>query len=157
MNSGWPAGRFEQWVNISVHGLNSVFAVTEIVLSATAPPPVTHLGFVLLVLSGYLGLAYLTKYTQDFYVYEWMNPAHGVPSILLHVVGYAGGMVIIFFLVRYAIVGRNALAAKLARKSDGDEEKAFDLDGETDVSSGSEVQIARPKQARTVMRYSNRV
>jgi hypothetical protein len=77
MNSGWPAGRFEQWINISVHGLNSVFAATEIVLPATAPPPITHLSIVLLVLSVYLGLAYLTRYTQGFYVYEWMNPVHG--------------------------------------------------------------------------------
>jgi hypothetical protein len=157
MNSGWPVGRFEQWVNISVHGLNSIFAVTELMLSATAPPPVTHLSFLLLVLSGYLGLAYLTQYTQGFYVYEWMNPAHGVASILLHVVGYAGGMVIIFFLVRYAIVGRNALAKKVAGESVGEGEKALHLDDKSEVWSGGEVQIARPKQARTVLRYSNRV
>jgi hypothetical protein len=148
MNSGWPAGRFEQWINISVHGLNSVFAVTEIVLPATAPPPITHLSIVLLVLSVYLGLAYLTHYTQGFYVYEWMNPAHGKASIVLHVVGYAGAMIAIFFIVRYAIIARNMVAAKIeTRRSGGLREKGFEQDDESDTWSG-DVEIVRPEIAR---------
>ncbi|OAG02248.1 uncharacterized protein CC84DRAFT_1049418, partial [Paraphaeosphaeria sporulosa] len=110
MNSGWPAGRFEQWINISVHGLNSVFAIVEIVLPATDPQPWNHLSVVLLVLSVYLGLAYLTRGTQEFYVYEWMNPAHGWRSIVLHVVGYAAGMIALFVLARYMVVARNLVA-----------------------------------------------
>jgi hypothetical protein len=113
MNSGWPAGRFEQWIIISVHGLNSIFAITEIVLPATAPLPCTHLVVLLGVLSVYLGLAYLTRYTQGWYVYEWLNPEHGYTSIVLHVLGYAGAMAAIFFVVRYAIVARNMFAERL--------------------------------------------
>ncbi|KAL5401998.1 hypothetical protein PMIN06_012009 [Paraphaeosphaeria minitans] len=70
MKWGWPAGRFEQWINISVHGLNSVLAIIEIVLPATEPQPWNHLSAVLLVLSLYLGLAHLTRGTQGFYAYE---------------------------------------------------------------------------------------
>jgi hypothetical protein len=148
MNSGWPVGRFEQWINISVHGLNSVFAATEIVLPATAPPPITHLSIVLLVLSVYLGLAYLTRYTQGFYVYEWMNPVHGKASIVLHVVGYAGAMIAIFLIVRYAIVARNMLAARLeARRSGELQEKVFQQDDGSDTWSG-DVEIVRPEEAR---------
>lgn len=148
MNSGWPAGRFEQWINISVHGLNSVFAITEIVLPATAPPPITHLSVVLLVLSVYLGLAYLTRYTQGFYVYEWMNPAHGNVSVILHVLGYAGGMITIFFIVRYAIVIRNILAKKLeARQSDDLRDKAMRLDDASDTWS-ADVEVEKPRHAR---------
>ncbi|KAH7412117.1 hypothetical protein DE146DRAFT_603124 [Phaeosphaeria sp. MPI-PUGE-AT-0046c] len=149
MNSGWPAGRFEQWINISVHGLNSLFATVEIVLPATIPPPITHLGVVLGVLSVYLGLAYITRLTQDFYVYEWMNPAHGNASIILHVLGYAGGMIAIFFLVRYAIVARNMLAEKMeTRRSQGLREKAIRLDDSSDTWSAN-VQIGKPVQARS--------
>jgi hypothetical protein len=148
MNSGWPAGRFEQWINISVHGLNSVFAITEIVLSATAPPPITHLSIVLLVLSVYLGLAYLTHYTQSFYVYEWMNPAHGTTSIVLHVAGYAGAMIIIFLVVRYAIIARNLLAAKMeVRRSKGLQETAIKLDDASDTWSAG-VEVEKPEEAR---------
>lgn len=154
MNSGWPAGRFEQWINISVHGLNSLFAIVEIVLPATAPPPVTHLGIVLGVLSVYLGLAYLTRYTQGFYVYEWMNPAHGNASIILHVLGYAGGMLAIFFLVRFAIVARNKLAEKLeSRRSEGLRERAIRLDDSSDTWSAN-VHLEKPMQARSGREYA---
>ncbi|KAF2826277.1 hypothetical protein CC86DRAFT_27497 [Ophiobolus disseminans] len=148
MNSGWPAGRFEQWINISVHGLNSVFAIVEILLPATAAPPVTHLSIVLAILSIYLGLAYLTRYTQGIYVYEWLNPAHGTTSIILHVLGYAGGMLTIFVIVRYVIIGRNALARKMElRRSGGLQEKAIKLDDGSSTWSAS-VEIERPRRAR---------
>jgi hypothetical protein len=155
MNSGWPAGRFEQWINISVHGLNSVFAVFEIVLSATEAPPVTHLSVVLLVLTVYLGLAYLTRYTQGFYVYEWMNPAHGAVSVILHVLGYAGGMIAIFFIVRYAIVARNMLASKLeSRRAGGLREKTIKLDDRSDTWSANVV-IEKPVRAKNSREYAS--
>lgn len=148
MNSGWPAGRFEQWINISVHGLNSVFAVVEILLPATQPAPLTHLSIVLFVLSIYLGLAYLTWWTQGFYVYEWLNPAHGNWSIVAHIAGYAGGIVAIFFIVRFGIIGRNKLAEKMElRRSEGLREKAIRLDDGSDTWS-AKVDIEAPMQVR---------
>lgn len=148
MNSGWPAGRFEQWMNISVHGLNSVFAVVEIMLSATEAPPFSHLSVVLLVLSSYLGLAYLTRDTQGFYVYEWMNPAHGNVSILLHVLGYAAGMITIFFLVSGAIRLRNMLARRQNQNEDASiREKEMKLDDASDTWSNS-VSACRPQSSR---------
>lgn len=149
MNSGWPPGRFEQWINISVHGLNSVFAVLEILLPATQPPPWTHLSVVLLVLSSYLGLAYLMHETQGFYVYEWMNPAHGNWSIVLHIAGYAGGMIALFVLARYTIVARNLLTEtmELTRKRVEEMgEKDIKLDDQSDTWS-ARVVISRPVQA----------
>jgi hypothetical protein len=148
MNSGWPPGRFEQWINISVHGLNSVFAITEIVLPATEAPPVTHLSVVLLVLSVYLGLAYVTWYTQGFYVYEWMNPAHGTASVVLHVLGYAGTMVVIFVIVRYAIVARNTVAKRMGLvRNAGFQEILMKLDDGSDTWSAS-VEVEKPERVR---------
>lgn len=151
MNSGWPAGRFEQWINISVHALNSLFAIVEIILPATKPQPWTHLSVVLLVLSIYLGLAYLTYETQGFYVYEWMNPAHGNWSIVLHIAGYAGGMVALFVGSRYAIVGRNWVAEKTGatRAEGGGEmgEKGLKLENGSETWS-SEMIISRPMPVR---------
>ena len=148
MNSGWPAGRFEQWINLSVHGLNSVFAIVEILLPATDAPPLGHLSVVLLVLSAYLGLAYMTRYTQGFYVYEWMNPVHGNASIILHVLGYALGMIIIFFLVSSAIRLREMLAKWLSEgKGPSIQEKVMTLDGASDTWSG-DANMRRPQSAR---------
>jgi hypothetical protein len=149
MNSGWPAGRFEQWMNLSVHGLNSVFAIVEILLPATEAPPVSHLSVVLLILSVYLGLAYLTRYTQGFYVYEWLNPAHGNVGIILHVLGYAAGMMAIFFLVSVTIKLRNMLARRLNEGKDtrSIQEKGVKLDDASDTWS-STISMSRPESAR---------
>ncbi|KAJ4343635.1 hypothetical protein N0V95_006609 [Ascochyta clinopodiicola] len=148
MNSGWPAGRFEQWMNLSVHGLNSVFAIVEILLPATKAPPVSHLSVVLLLLSTYLGLAYLTRYTQGFYVYEWMNPAHGNVSIVLHVLAYAAGIITIFFLVSVTIRLRNMLAGRLSQgRNTNIQEKGMKLDDASDTWS-SDVSMCRPQTSR---------
>jgi hypothetical protein len=147
MNSGWLSGRFEQWMNLSVHGLNSAFAVVEILLPATEAPPLSHLSIVLLVLSSYLGLAYLTRYTQGFYVYEWMNPAHGNVSIVLHILGYAGGIVVIFCLVSGAIRVRNVVARITATVQKFNEsEKCMKAEDASDTWS-SDVSIRRPESA----------
>lgn len=117
----WPKGHYEQWLNLSAHGLNSLFTLFEIVFPATKRPPVSHLAVVLLIMSLYLGLSYLTKATQGFYVYEWMNPKHGSVSIVLHVVGYAGGACTIFVLMSLAIWLRLRLCSL---RIEGVEEKA---------------------------------
>jgi hypothetical protein len=135
-------------MNLSVHGLNSAFAVVEILLPATEAPPLSHLSIVLLVLSGYLGLAYLTRYTQGFYVYEWMNPAHGNVSIVLHILGYAGGIIVIFFLASAAIRLRNVVARITAKDQNLTEnEKGMKADDASDTWS-SDVSILRPESAR---------
>jgi hypothetical protein len=122
MNSGWPAGRFEQWVITSVHGLNGVFAITEIVLPATASLPLTHLLVLSGIMAAYLGLAHLTRYAQGWYVYEWLNPAHGNASIILHVQGYAVTMVIVFLFVHYAIAVREQVVERFVRTAESDDE-----------------------------------
>ncbi|KAF7190180.1 hypothetical protein HII31_08511 [Pseudocercospora fuligena] len=117
--SPWPThSRFTQWINISVHGLNSLFAIFEVVFGAARPPPfIPHLLVVLLGLSLYLGLAYLSKATEDFYVYEWMNPAWGWQGIVAHIAGYAAGMTAIYSLVWGAMWLREQLISKhLERK-----------------------------------------
>ncbi|KAF2655991.1 hypothetical protein K491DRAFT_597881 [Lophiostoma macrostomum CBS 122681] len=148
MYSGpWPEQRFEQWINISVHGLNSVFAITEIVLPATEPPPWTHLPVMLLLLSLYLGLAYLTRWTQGFYVYEWMNPAHGNASIILHIIGYTAGIILIFVLARGAIWLRSYVLDRVRDRRGGVEADMIRLGkpGEVDVESkqASKIEVNR--------------
>ncbi len=149
MSAGWPAGRFEQWINFSVHGLNSIFAFTEIILPATQPLPWIHLPFIMVVLSMYLGLAYLTRATQGFYIYEWMNPAHGKGSIVLHIAVYAAAMITLFVLVRYMIVLRNKLADKLELTRFRGGERNVRLYDRTNSDTWSvQIAMAEPKQIR---------
>lgn len=91
---------YVRFINVSLHGLNSLFAIFEIVFSATAPPPLfSHLLIVGIILVLYLGLAYLTKWTQNFYPYPWMAPMFGWQGIVAHVFGYGGGMAAIYAFV----------------------------------------------------------
>ncbi|ORX98423.1 hypothetical protein BCR34DRAFT_577242 [Clohesyomyces aquaticus] len=121
MYSGpWSAlGKFEKWINLSVHGLNSLFAITEIVFPSTKLAPWSHLSVLLVVLSLYLGLSYLTRWTGGFYVYEWMNPAHGWVSIVVHILCYTGGIIAIFFLVQGAIWVRVYLTGEKRKEEAG--------------------------------------
>lgn len=127
----WIEQRYVEWLNLSVYTLNSGFALEEIIIPATSAPPLTHLCVVLLILSLYLGLAYLTKATQGWYVYEWMNPAHGNLSIVLHVFIYAAVMIAIFFAIWGGIWLRKKLTNRLKkimpphRTSDSSQETAL--------------------------------
>ncbi|KAI9047787.1 hypothetical protein LZ554_008497 [Drepanopeziza brunnea f. sp. 'monogermtubi'] len=71
---------FSLWSNISQHGLNSAFALGEILLTRTAPPPWIHLPWLIVILLCYLGVAFITYATKHYFVYRFLNfhPAHHV-------------------------------------------------------------------------------
>ena len=71
----WYTDEYDAWSNISQHAMNSLFALFEAFIPRTNPRPWIHLPFIILILALYLGLAYLTKATQEFYVYNFLNPA----------------------------------------------------------------------------------
>jgi hypothetical protein len=57
----------------------------------------------------YLGLAYLTRATAGWWVYEWLNPQNGTGQIIAHMVAYTAGIVAIFAIVKGMIWLRNRL------------------------------------------------
>lgn len=50
-----------------MHALNSVFAAFEIFCTHAGPTPWLHAPFLIILLAGYLGVAYITHATQGFY------------------------------------------------------------------------------------------
>jgi len=98
---GWFDTTLNAWENITQHGLNSAFALFEIIVPRTAAPPWIHLLCLIFILALYLGLAYLTYATQGFYVYsfldyEWAG-SRGI--VAAYIIGIAVGAVIIFCVV----------------------------------------------------------
>ncbi|GJJ16314.1 hypothetical protein Clacol_010611 [Clathrus columnatus] len=59
--------RFSAWQELSVHALNTAFALFEIFLTNCGPQPPFHIIFLVLILAAYLGVAYITRATQGFY------------------------------------------------------------------------------------------
>ena len=77
-----------------------------------------------------------------------MNPAHGSVSIVLHILGYAGGIIVIFCLVSGAIRVRNAVARRNAKDQNFIEiEKGMKAEDASDTWR-SDVSILRPESAR---------
>lgn len=86
-----------------------------------------------------------------------MNLAHGNASIVLHMVAYAGGMIALFALARYAIVARNWAAGKMgfARQDVGEMgEKSIGLsDGLDTWSSEMDIPVPVPVQTQRSLGY----
>ena len=108
----WFDHDFDAWSAVSIHAMNSVFAVFEIVVTQTFPLPWLHLLALLAIMAFYLALAYLTKLTAGVYIYLWLDPQVGAWKIIGHVVGYSMANVVIFNLVRAAIWLRCRLTRK---------------------------------------------
>ncbi|KAJ5464180.1 hypothetical protein N7475_007315 [Penicillium sp. IBT 31633x] len=102
----WYKKTFTGWQNISQHALNSVYALLEIIIPATAPQPFIAIPFLLLILLLYLCVAYITKHTEGFYPYSFLDVGdHGQKSGL--VTGYCFGIlaaVLVIFLVSRGLI-----------------------------------------------------
>lgn len=94
--------QFHLWQNISIHGLNSLFALVEILLPRTDPFPWIHLPFLILILLGYLAVAYITVADQGFYTYNFLDhdKIGGRGYVAAYVIGIAVGIVVIFVVVK---------------------------------------------------------
>lgn len=66
--------RFNTWVNISEHGLNSFLAFAEIVLTRATPSPWINLVMVIVLIALYLALAELVHAAAGYYVYDFLDP-----------------------------------------------------------------------------------
>jgi len=109
------ATKFDAWDNISVHALNTVFALFELLGTNIPPLPWLHIIPCIVMLAGYLGVAYITHATQGFYPYTFLDPKvqHGL--LAAYIIGIAAGEIIIFT----ATHGLAVLRARLTRRSAG--------------------------------------
>ncbi|KAI1155847.1 hypothetical protein F4825DRAFT_405873 [Nemania diffusa] len=134
---------YSAWSNVSQHVLNSAFALLEIALPRTRPPPWTHLPFLLFFVALYLALAYLTHATKGFYTYSFLDPALQGSLVAAYVFGIAVGICILFAVVKGLIwlrrwvteekLGLEGRFAHGGRK--GDEERGVE-GGEGKVGEG---------------------
>jgi hypothetical protein len=96
----WYKDKYDAWSNISQHAMNSLFALFEAFIPRTNPRPWIHLPFIIVILALYLGLAYLTRATEGFYVYNFLNPAQGAGKTAGYILGIAAGIIVVFLIVK---------------------------------------------------------
>ncbi|KAG5992852.1 hypothetical protein E4U54_003538, partial [Claviceps lovelessii] len=100
----WFAYEFDAWHNLSQHAFNSAFALFEIVFTRAEEPPWVHMLWLVVLLLGYLGVAYLTAATQGWYTYSFLDRrVGGTGHVARYVLGIAIGGVFVFALVRSLI------------------------------------------------------
>lgn len=139
----------EAWSNISVHALNTPFALFEILFTNTPPAPWITLPCGLLILAAYLGVAYITKEDQGFYrtflpshasplpikcaqlaAYNFLNPHTQHARLAGWIVGIGAAYCIIFVLVRVIVIIRVRLTARGVRGLFCRHAKSGDAEGE---------------------------
>lgn len=90
---------FNAWTNISLHILNLVFALAEILLTFVGPIPWLYLPVCVFTIGLYIGLAYITHASQNFYPYKFLDPSQYGGLVAAYVFGVLIGECIIFAIV----------------------------------------------------------
>ncbi|CAL1694596.1 unnamed protein product [Somion occarium] len=107
------ATRFRSWQNISIHAMNSGMALFEIFCTHGGPLPWIHLLFAEIFLACYLGVVYITRATQGFYTYDFLDPHLQHAKLAAYIVGIAVAQIIIFTVVHLLIRLREQLSRRL--------------------------------------------
>lgn len=121
---------------VSQHGLNGLFALFEIIIPRTSPPPPLHLVFLIILLALYLALAYITHATEGFYPYSFLDTSKGSGRVAGYCFGILAAICVIFGVVWGLIWLRDWATRKLGFEGRfaGPRRKGNGLDaGERDV------------------------
>jgi len=115
------ATTYDIWENTSVHALNSVFALFEIFFSRAGPQPWSHTLILILLLGGYVGVAYITHATQGIYTYDFLDPKKEGAKLAIYLVGIPAASIIIFGIVWNVCCLKCKFAGVSKTKDDGSE------------------------------------
>lgn len=122
------ATKFSAWSNLSIHALNTVWSLFEMIGTNSPPPRWAMLPFMIFILGLYLGLAYVTYATQHFYPYAFLNPAKEHSLLAGYIVGIAIAGCVVFSLAKTIMWARTKLVAN---------KKGVDMAGTTDETKAS--------------------
>ncbi|KAN0082889.1 hypothetical protein V8E55_008684 [Tylopilus felleus] len=122
------ATRYTTWTNVSQHAMNTGFALFEILFTHGGPSPWPHLIPLLVILVCYLGVAYITRATQGFYTYSFLDPGREGGLLAAYIVGIALGCCLVFVVVKGVCLLRYRISLRHGRFEDHAESSAEGLD-----------------------------
>ncbi|KZP21846.1 hypothetical protein FIBSPDRAFT_739925, partial [Athelia psychrophila] len=129
------AATFSGWSNIAQHAMNSLFALFEILSTNVRPTLWVHIVFLEVFLAYYLGVAYITKATEGFYTYGFLDPhaRHALLAAYIAAIGSGGALVLAVVKALVKLRVRTFRARGDAQwKAEGCEERnsSMDVEGE---------------------------
>ncbi|KIY69376.1 hypothetical protein CYLTODRAFT_436173 [Cylindrobasidium torrendii FP15055 ss-10] len=87
------------WGTVSMHAVNSFLCLTEVLGTNNPAPRWLTLLVDIIILALYLGLAYLSKKTLGFYVYDFLDPKKAGNYLAAYIVGIGVAEVIVFVVM----------------------------------------------------------
>ena len=114
--------------------MNSAFALFEILFTRVGPNPWSHILFLILILAGYIGIAYITRATEGFYgtflfvfnlsrvthapppfraVYSFLDPGKQKGRLAAYLVGIPIANCILFAVAQGICILRERIIARL--------------------------------------------
>ncbi|KAF8867595.1 hypothetical protein CPB85DRAFT_1246121 [Mucidula mucida] len=117
----------DTWSSISMHAINSLFCLSEVLLTHNPAPRWIWLIVDIIVLAMYLGLAYLSKYTLGFYVYSFLDPKKEGAFLAAYIAGIGIGEAIVFAIM-YGIVRLRMRLIPAPHSADVEKGDVMDLD-----------------------------
>lgn len=123
-------------------------AFGEIVIPRTLPHPWLNILPLVILLALYLGLAYLTHSTQNFYVYPFLDPRNGRGLIAGACIGILAAAVVVFVIVHFLIKLREWITeTKLGLYGNLSTRNGKLLKSHTHESTSVELSDVRPKNS----------
>ncbi|KAF2400370.1 hypothetical protein EJ06DRAFT_543173 [Trichodelitschia bisporula] len=108
--------RFAAWSNVTEHALNSVFALLELILARAPSPPWLHALWLVIMLSLYLAVAFITFADQHFYVYGFLDDRkHSRGVVAGYIIGILVLAIVVFIVVKFVILGREKAVKKMGK------------------------------------------
>ncbi|KAF8637264.1 hypothetical protein AX17_002944 [Amanita inopinata Kibby_2008] len=131
---------YSTWSNVSVHILNTVFALSELILTNVPPAPWLFLPQCVVLLGCYLGVAYITYDTQGFYTYSFLDPKKEGVVLVGYILGIAAGECVLYAIVYGLVLLRTKLVDRYSHPNpeESSQEEKEALDEWEEVSRPSE-------------------
>ncbi|KAJ4467253.1 hypothetical protein J3R30DRAFT_2072328 [Lentinula aciculospora] len=104
--------KYLAWSNLSIHVLNTVWSLFEIIGTNSPPPRWLMLPCMIIILALYLALAYVTHATQGFYPYSFLDPKKSNSLLAGYIIGIGVAACIIFVLAKTIMWARTKLTSK---------------------------------------------
>ncbi|KAJ2918095.1 hypothetical protein MD484_g2315, partial [Candolleomyces efflorescens] len=109
---------FEGFSDITKHSLNAAFGLFELIFTNAGPHPWLHLLWTIVILGLYVATAYITRATQGFFPYTFLDPKD-LKTLFISLGGITGAQIVLFILTWGIIKLREALVwRRQTKKSD---------------------------------------